>query len=733
MRQGARPCLNRISLLRMILKTGSCVSVLIAKQRRGARMRAKSRAKAWLAATAAWAAGASVAHAEDDGAAQFELAQAVTVIGERPRYGADASASPLKIETPLRDTPQAVTIVTRELIEDAGLRSMADVVRYAPGVTMGQGEGHRDAPTLRGNSSTADFFVDGGRDDVQYYRDLYNSERIEILTGPNAMIFGRGGGGGVINRVTKSADGALRRAFTLQTDTDGEARAEIDLGGALSDAVSLRLNAMAEDSESYRDFVSLRRSGINPAATLRLSPDATLQLSYEHFEDERTVDRGVPSLNGRPARLSASAFVGNPALSFGEADVDALAADLRYALTPSLRLHSRLVYAEYGKHYQNVHAGAAVDALGNIRLQAYASDTARENLFSQNDLIWEASTGTIDHTILIGAEFGRQDTSNTRTPTDNAVGFVTVANPTTFAPVAFLSPLQTDNAVRADIAAIYVQDQIALSDAVRVIAGLRYDRFDLEVDDRRAGAADFSRTDDLVSPRLGLVYKPIEPVSLYASYSVSYLPQSGDQFASLNATTAALEPEEFENIEVGVKWDITPGLAFTAALYRLDRTNTRAVDPITNLTVLTGAQRSEGLELSLTGAITPRWDIIAGYGYQDVSITRDTASAPSGRLVALTPEHIFSVWNSYQASERISLGLGIAYQGESFASISNAVTLPAFTRVDAAITFAITDSLDAQINVENLFDETYWPTAHNDNNITPGAPRLARLTLRARF
>ncbi|MGE3931563.1 MAG: TonB-dependent receptor, partial [Hyphomonadaceae bacterium] len=226
---------------------------------------------------------------------------------------------------------------------------------------------------------------------------------------------------------------------------------------------------------------------------------------------------------------------------------------------------------------------------------------------------------------------------------------------------------------------------------------------------------------------------PIEPVSIYASYAVSYLPQSGDQFASLSANSAALEPEEFENVEVGVKWELAADLEVTAAIYQLDRTNTTALDPVSGLTVLTGAQRSQGVELGIAGSISENWQILGGYAYQDVEITRTTTAAPAGRRVPLTPEHAFSLWNNYQFSPRLSAGLGVTHQTESFASISNAVELPSFTRVDAAVTYAITDSVEAQVNIENLFDETYWGAAHNDNNITPGSPTAVRLALRARF
>ncbi len=694
-------------------------------------MRNRNQGRGSLLAGVVLAAFSALPAAAENDAADSEP---ITVIGERTDYRQERTSSATRTDTDLRDVPQTVSVITDDLIQDQAMRSMADVVRYVPGVSMGQGEGHRDAPTLRGNSTTADFFVDGVRDDVQYYRDLYNAERIEVLKGPNAMIFGRGGGGGVINRVTEWADWTAERELALTIGAYDQYRGALDVGGAPSNAVALRFNGVYEQADSYRDFVGLERWGLNPTAAWRLSEDTAIRAGYEHFVDERTVDRGVPSQNGAPWAGSRSAFFGNPHVSYAEAEVDLFTLRVDHAFGPNLRIRNTALLGGYDKFYQNVHAASPVDGAGNVALQGYNSRTERENVFNQTDLIWRARTGAMRHAMLAGLEIGRQDSANTRAANFTGLPAVNVHTGTTTNVAGVIPPvLQTDNNVTANVAALYLQDQVALNDRWQVIAGVRFDRFDLDFDDLRPADADFSREDDLVSPRLGVIYRPIEPLTFYASYSVSFLPQSGDQFASLNAETAALEPEEFENVEVGVKWDVTPDLALTAAIYRLDRTNTRAIDPITTLTVLTGAQRSEGFELGVSGAVADYWDLVGGYAYQDAEITRTTTAAPAGRVVPLTPEHTFSLWNMLHLTPRLSVGVGATHQSDMYASISNAVTLPAFTRVDAALIYAITDNVEAQLNVENLLDEEYWGTAHNDNNITPGSPTAARFTLRARF
>lgn len=699
-------------------------------------------ATALMAGVAALALSPRDARAETDQAVASMAAveiSGVTVTGRRDAYDAKQISTATKTDTPLRDVPQSVTVITQELMSDQAMQSMADVVRYVPGVTMGQGEGHRDAPTIRGNSSTADFFVDGVRDDVQYYRDIYNAQRVEFLKGPNAMIFGRGGGGGVINRVTKQAGWDPRREVKLEVGSHDHKRFTADLNQPLSAQLAGRLNVLYEDSESFRDHVSLERWGIAPTLTYLPDDRLALRVAYEHFEDDRVVDRGIPSFQGRPSRAPVETFFGAPTLSYATARVDALSAAVEYEIGEDLTVRSNLVYASYDKFYQNVLPGAVNAAGTQVTITGYSSPTERENLFNQTDLVWKTQTGSIKHTLLVGAEFGVQETDNFRntayfngTATSILVPF---ASPTILnGDIAFRqSATDADNHVTAKVGAVYLQDQIELTPQFQVILGLRYDSFDLDFENHRNGDR-LSRTDDLVSPRAGVVYKPIEAVSIYASYSKSFLPSSGDQFSSLTATSKTLEPEEFENYEVGLKWEIRPDLILTAAAYQLDRDNTTARDPNNSaLTVQTGSQRTKGLELGVSGRINEVWEVVGGFAWQDAEITSATTAANPGQKVALTPRHTLSLWNKFQVAQDWALGLGLIHQDKMFAAIDNAVILPGFTRVDAAVFYDVTDSLKLQVNVENLLDEAYYPTSHGNNNIMPGAPRTVRASLAARF
>lgn len=661
----------------------------------------------------------------------------VTVITRATRatgYATPRSSSATKINTPLRDVPQSVTVVTRTLIRDQAMQSMGDVVRYVPGITMGQGEGHRDAPTIRGNSSTADFYVDGVRDDAQYYRDLYNVERVEALKGSNAMIFGRGGGGGVLNRVTKAAQWTPVRELTLEGGSYDHKRMAVDVGQGLTSTVAARLNGMYENSGAFRDRVNLERYGITPTLTITPGAHSTISVGYEYFNDHRTVDRGIPSFQGRPSDADVTTFFGNPDASYADARVHAATALIEHATTSGLMIRNRTRFVHYDKFYRNVYPGAVNAARTQVSLSAYDHATTRGNLFNQTDLTYALNTGAIQHTLLVGAELGRQTTDDFRNTGffDDTAKTVAVPfdSPTVFLPVTFRqSATDADNHVTNTVAALYAQNQVALSSHWQAIAGVRYERFDIRFRSNRNGQL-LRREDNMISPRVGLVFKPTEPLSFYSGYSVSYLPSAGDQFSSLTATTQTLAPERFANYEVGAKWDIRPDFALTTAVYQLDRTNTKATDPTdpTRL-VQTGSQRTKGVELGATGRVTSAWQVVAGFASQRATITSATTAAPAGAKVQLVPNTTASLWNRYQLTPIWGVGLGIVHQSSMYAAIDNAVTLPDFTRLDGALYVALTRDVRAQVNVENLLNERYYPTSHGNNNIMPGAPRTLRITL----
>jgi catecholate siderophore receptor len=667
----------------------------------------------------------------------------VTAEHESEGYVVDRSRTATKTDTPLVDVPQSVSVVTRDLMRDQSMQSLADVARYVPGAGMAQGEGNRDTIILRGNHSTSDFFLDGARDDVEYYRDLYNLDRVEVLKGPNAMIFGRGGAGGVVNRVTRQANWEPVREVTLQGGSWDALRGTFDFGDAVTDRFAARVTGVYEDSESYRDGFTLERKGINPTFAFAIGEATVLRLAYEYYDYDRVADRGIPSLNAatavdRPFRSDPSTFFGDPDLSPTHATVNQGSVVIDHDFNDTVHLRNRTLYADYDKFYQNVYAGGPVDPGTNlVPLAAYNNEQLRENFFNQTDLTFSFATGSVSHDFLAGIELGEQVTDNFRqTGFFNGTDLlfpVDAGDPNVSVPVTFAqSATDSDNHGRATIAAVYVQDQIRLSQQWLAVLGLRYDSFDMDFTNNRTGE-NIQTEDDLLSPRGGLIYKPVEDLSLYASYSMTYVPRAGAQLASLLVTTAAFDPEEFENVEVGAKWDVNPALALSAAVFQLDRKNVIIPDP-SNPTdpaasLLVDGQRTEGVELGVSGQLTDSWSIQGGYAWQDGHLTENLG----GTELAQLPEHVVSLWNRYDLTPAWGVGLGIIHQTEMYASADNLVALPEFTRVDAGVFYAPSERLRMQLNVENLFDEDYYPNAHNNNNITPGSPLAVRVGVTASF
>lgn len=676
-------------------------------------------------------------------------------------YQATRSSSATKTDTPLRDVPQAATVITKELAKDQGSKDLASTLRYVPGIHVQQGEGHRDAITIRGQSTTADFYTDGVRDDVQYFRDIYNIDVIEVLKGPNAMIFGRGGGGGVVNRVTKKAEFEDIREATVTFGSFDTKRVSIDVGGATTPDFAVRLNTMYEDSGGFRDFYYLDRYGINPTMTARLSDQTTLRMSYEYFVDDRFVDRGVPSYRGTgpagtrenpllPSRPPREQFFGDPALSYSEFQAHIVTATLEHKFDNGIKLRNHTSYGDYDKFYSNAFAnGPATGAPGaeTVPIAAYYNDTVRDSFFNQTDLTVKLDHGNgLNHTIVAGVEVGVQDTVQFRydarfpAGSGNATVSVPFANPVVTLNNFGFTALQNNavNDSNLQTTSVYIQDQLELSKYVQLIGGLRFERFDLDYNNLTPTPAAgqqlaFNRVDEVWSPRVGAVFKPFEELSLYVSHSKSFLPYSGDQFASLNASTANLSPEEFINNEIGFKWDVMPRLNFAGAIYQLDRENTNVPTAVAGVSAQVGLTRTEGGELSVTGYVMDQWQVAAGYGYQDAKLVETGVASTEGNVVPMVPKHLFSFWNRYDFADWFGAGLGVIHSSEFFPAADNTVKVPGYTRLDAALFFTINETYKAQLNVENVLDETYFINAHNNNNISYGAPRTFLVTLTGNF
>lgn len=681
-------------------------------------------------------------------------------------YNAKRSSTATKTDTELRDVPQAIAVVTQEQIEDQSVQSISDAIRYVPGVTAIQGEGNRDAIVFRGNASTGDFFVDGTRDDVQTYRDLYNTDRIEVLKGPSGMIFGRGGAGGVVNRVSKEAGWDPVSQITASYGAYDQKRVSADFGQAINDEVAFRINAVYENSDSYRDGANLERYGVTPTITIKPNDNTKIVLSAEYFEDKRVADRGVPSANGagnsvknrKPFNLGDdSAFYGSADLSPTETETVAFNALFEHALDNGIGVKNHTRFAHYNKFYQNVFADSAVANNGNFTVRGYIDTTQRENLINQTDLTYTAKWGSVEHKLLAGLELSTQDTDNDRLaaffgPGNGSTDFTVNANNATGignTPVSFRANLVNgnnafrDNQSTVDVVGLYLQDQVVLSSQWQAIVGLRHDNIKTDFDGiRRLGTGttiseSFNVTDNLLSPRAGLIFKPIEPVSLYANYSLSYVPRAGEQLTSLTVTNKSFDPEKFINYEVGAKWDVNANLALTAAIYKLERQNVQIQDPNNaSLQVLVDGQETKGVELGVAGNITDKWSVFGGYAYQDGEVTKQQGSGTGailkGAELGQTPKHTFSLWNRYDFNDTWGAAIGVISRSDMFAvspTATQSTTLAGYTRLDAALFAKINKQARLQINLENLTNKEYVLYAHNNNNITPGSPITGRATL----
>jgi len=644
----------------------------------------------------------------------------------------------LKTPVPIIDVPQTLSIVTDDEIRKQGFREIGDIVRYTPGVNTSQGEGHRDAVVFRGVRSTADFYLDGVRDDVQYYRSLYNLEQVEILRGPNALLFGRGGTGGIINRVTKKAvlDDQFG-SFDMGADTFGAFDFAVDYNVSTGEKSALRINFHSDTLENHRDFYDGDRYGFNPTLRLEISPETTLDLSYEHADHERFIDRGVPTLNGEPVEAFEDIVFGDTDTNLQTLRADIYRANLSHEFSETSKGNLVIQYSDFQKLYKNYYA-SGYSGGDTFTADGYLDPTERNNLILSGNVVNEFQTGSVKHTLLVGAEIIDTENENYRyntffitTEDDNEVFNIT--RPINFGVNAagvrtyndFTADLKSSTESDIEVTSIYIQDQIDVTDNLKVLLGGRLDNFDITVRDIKNGTSE-SREDEEFSPRAGLIYKPQENISLYVSYAESFLPRSGEQFKKLDASAARLDPDVYESTEVGIKWDIRPGLSFTASYFDSEQTiATRDSDTGENSEIV-GLQ-VDGIELELKGQVTEKLSLAIGYSDLD----GETAKGGEPREI---PEYTASLWATYEVSDRFGLGLGITSQGES--NIKNdkpGLILPDYTRVDFAAYYDLADDLSIQLNVENVTDELYFPHSHSTHQASVGEPLNARISLRKTF
>ena len=668
-------------------------------------------------------------------------------------YSPSTSSTATKGSAPLRDIPQSVNVVPAQLLRDQAARSMEDALRNVPGVAASHGDGQRDQVVIRGFSAISDQFVDGVRDDALYFRDLSNIERIEVLKGPSAVLYGRGSSGGLINRITKKPKfGETSGEVALILGSNKLRRAEADVNLPLGEAAAFRLNAAREDSGSYRDQQFVDRYSVAPSLALKLGSQTDLLLQYTKARDQRVTDFGIPALNGRPVDVPASTYYGSGNARRDDIStslVDSYTATLNHSFNDALSVRNISRYYNYELNRANTLPSGTTDPVAlTVGLTRSAVLRDESGWFNQTDFTYKNTLGGFKQEWLFGLEMGQQK-RRAETVAAGTVARVSIFNPSLpSSPVIPAAAYTADGAIpnhtTQDVLGLYLQDQITLSDHWKALAGVRYDEFKQSTRfDRKLSP--LARTDRSFSPRAGLVWQPSETQSYYLSYSRSFQP-SAEAFA-LASGNVGNEPEITRNIEVGSKLDFLDGaLSVTAALFNLQRTNIKNTDPANPARQINvGTQRTNGLELTASGRLPGRWDVSAGYAYLDGEMVESVASAsasqlpvlsvPSlGKIPALTPRHAAFAWAMKDLGNGFSLGGGLNYVGERYTSLTNLVTLPSYLTADLAGSYKV-GRYEVGVNLKNITDRKYIVSSHGsvDNLNLPGAPRELQVAFRMKF
>ena len=668
-------------------------------------------------------------------------------------------SSGLKSSLPANKVPQSLSIVSNEQITAQGLKSIGDIIDYTPGVTNSQGEGHRDAAVIRGMRTTQDFYRDGIRDDVQYYRPLYNVEQVEVLRGPNALVSGFGGGYGLINRVSKKAViGESFNTASVSVDTFGETVFSLDSNYELDDEKSLRINMFGEKLENHRDHYYGDSFGVNPSIRMDFG-GSTLDLSYEYLNQERFIDRGIPTgTDGKPVESLKDYVFADPKENFSTHEAHIFKAIFEHDITDDLSGILVLSHNDHDKLYKNVYVSGYFNsptqgfttATHPIELDGYLDTTQRSTTIFSYSLDGELETGNVVHNILAGIEYTSTENNNDRynadfDPTaaneDKAIfalsrnllnggfGLGQIGNQGADVTLSNNYTSDRNDYTQGDLSvfSLTLQDEISFSDKLNLVLGARIDNMEYDVNSISATdvVTPLTDSDDTISPRAGVIYDVTTQASIYASYSETFTPLSGDQYASIKNAFTTMDPNSFENTEFGFRYNLTSDLLFSVSCFTIDSSVAKETPRNSGIFVFEDSETT-GFEIQLEGSLTDKWFICAGFTDLDAKSSTDTRLREA-------PENMFSIWNNYLVTDNLALNLGVIHQGESQIGSSSLPILPDFTRVDAGANYSVTDNTTLGLNVENLTDEIYFPHSHSTHQVSVGAPINATFSITSSF
>ncbi len=655
-----------------------------------------------------------------------------------------------KYQTPLTDTPQTVSVVPQQTLEQQGTTTLRDALRNVAGISLAAGEGgsQGDNLTVRGFTARNDLFIDGMRDFGSYYRDPFNTQEVEVLQGPSSVTFGRGSTGGVVNQATKSPDLSRFIAAGLQFGTDATKRATLDIDvpvPSLGTGAALRLNAMGDiGGVAGRNVTENRRDGFAPSLALGSGTPTRLTFSYFHQNADDIPDYGIPWLFNGPAPINRSNYYGLRDGNFLRTYDDIGTAKIEHDVNSKVTIRDQVRYANYVRdvlitepQLNGITLATPLDAMQVTRHEIGVNST-ETYLDDQLDVIAHVKTGFLKHTLVSGLEGGRETSDPTR-PTFTAPT-TTLLNPDPSQSLnagATIASRVTDSAVSAGA---YALDTVNLGSKWILTGGVRFDRFDNSYAQTVAPATHFERVDQKTTWRAAVVYKPVAAGSLYFDAGTSFNPSA--ETLSLSAGTANLPPETNKTYEFGTKWELGRRLTANASWFRTTKENAREVSPVNSLLyVLAGTQRVSGTEVDVRSHFTSRWDMTASYAYLDSRVVNSEFYPLSiGYPLANVPKNTFSYWTTYRLPRHFELGGGANYVSSRTASSTAPLDpttglirqVPGYWVFSAMASHPLGEHVDIQVNVYNLANRYYYDEIH-PGHIIPGAGRSALIGFNFKF
>jgi iron complex outermembrane receptor protein len=636
-----------------------------------------------------------------------------------------------RTSTPARYVPQAIDSVKTRNVLDYGSSNLGKALEGIPNVSSGA-DTRFDSLRIRGFDASNDFYLDGVRDDSQYTRDLHNIERVEVLKGPAAVLYGRGSQGGIVNRVSKAPEHGRRSTIEAQGGSQDLRSLYADLSADPSDTFSLRLNLGNEDKNSFRDGIDgNHRQLFAPSMSWQITPELNWLVQYEYSRYDRTPDRGIPGnpLTGRPADVGRKTTYGDTQRDYINDRAESLRSRLNYELNDQWQLRHTFSLFTLESDFDNTYLTAYRPATGLVDRQRWQQDLSTRNLYNTVELEGHVETFGLEHTLLVGLEMGEQR-RNSLLSQGVGVPSVPLQGATASQQHNGTMRVSSNNHTDVESRGIYLQDQIRLNDQWQLLAGVRFDQFEVDTTNKLRNISE-KQKDNSFSPRIGVVYTPWQDHSFYASWSKTYSPVGGGLIgitpgAAGNANQT--DPEQTRQKEIGVKSEwFNERLSTTLAIYELELYNRRTRDPLNpELIQLSGLQRSRGLELTATGNVVGNWYVRGGIGLQDATIVKDNNGQQGNRIndVAKRNASLFVTWKP-------ELGwyaeTGLTLVGDRYADNQNTVILPGYGRWDALAGYR-THDWDVRAALSNITDKTYYSSATSAAQIQVGDPRSLVVT-----